>query len=141
MELFSNDIIEKSVDFTNKFFENNYFRNVVLVVSAVLIGYALQPVPKWLNHLFNTSLTLRFLILFITGYVAVYPVNKNDKYIIFWIGLYSILLLLGFHLLRKMDDYLVFWKEPQQEQKEEQKEEQGQKKIENFKNLPNLNKM
>lgn len=127
MEQFSNDLIENSIDFNNNLLENNYFRTIILLVSGVFIGYVLQPVPKWLNYLFNTSFTLKFLILFITGCVAVYPVNKNNKYIIFWIGLCSVLLLLVFKLARKIDDYIKLGKNHEQEPEP--------KKIENFKNM------
>jgi hypothetical protein len=65
--------------------------------------YILQPVPKWLNNLFDTSHILKFIILFIAGSIAVYPVNK-DKLLQVAIG--SILTLVLFQSSRYIDTYL-----------------------------------
>ena len=82
---------------------NDYLRTILLLVSSVFIGYTLQPVPKWLNKLFDTSHIFKFLILFTAGCVAVYPVNNNN---IKWVVVCSILTLVFFHVARKYDDYL-----------------------------------
>jgi hypothetical protein len=64
------------------------------------MGYTLQPVPKWLNNMFDTSNTLKFFILFIAGCVAFYPVNK---YNIMCVAVGTILTLLIFHIARQFD--------------------------------------
>ncbi len=103
MEQFSNVVIEKSVNFNNNFLQNDYLRIALLLVTGVFMGYTLQPVPKWLNNLFNTSNTLKFFVLFIAGCIAVYPINHNN---IIWVGLGSALTLWLFHMARKYDNYL-----------------------------------
>jgi hypothetical protein len=110
MDQLSDVVIEKSVGFNNKFLQNDYLRITLLLVTGVFMGYTLQPVPKWLNKLFDTSHTLKFFVLFIAGCIAVYPVNKSN---IIWVGLGSALTLGLFHAARKYDKYL--------DEKEEQK--------------------
>ena len=99
----SNDVIEKSVEFNYKFLQNDYLRITLLLVTGVFIGYTLQPVPKWLNKLFNTSQIFKFFVLFIAGCIAVYPINKNN---IIWVGFASTLTIVLFQLARKYDKYL-----------------------------------
>ena len=103
MEQISNDVIEKSVEINNKFLQNNYLRITLLLITGVFMGYTLQPVPKWLNKLFDTSQILKFFVLFIAGCIAVYPINKNN---IIWVGLSSALTLVLFQLAREYDKYL-----------------------------------
>ena len=64
------------IDINNKIFKNNYLRMILLLISSVFMGYTLQPVPKWLNNLFDTSNILKFFILFISGSLVVYPLNE-----------------------------------------------------------------
>ena len=103
MEQLSDIVIEKSVGLNNDFLRNDYLRIALLLVTGVFMGYTLQPVPKWLNKLFDTSHTLKFFVLFIAGCIAVYPVNKSN---IIWVGLGSALTLGLFHAARKYDKYL-----------------------------------
>lgn len=103
MEQLSDVVIEKSVGFNNEFLRNDYLRIALLLVTGVFMGYTLQPVPKWLNKMFDTSHTLKFFVLFIAGCIAVYPVNKSN---IIWVGLGSALTLGLFHLARKYDEHL-----------------------------------
>lgn len=116
MEQLSDVVIEKSVGFNNEFLRNDYLRIALLLVTGVFMGYTLQPVPKWLNKMFDTSHTLKFFVLFIAGCIAVYPVNKSN---IIWVGLGSAITLGLFHAARKYDEYL---------------ENQEQKKLEKMKN-------
>ena len=113
MEQLSDVVIEKSVGFNNEFLRNDYLRIALLLVTGVFMGYTLQPVPKWLNKLFDTSHTLKFFVLFIAGCIAVYPVNKSN---ILWVGLGSALTLGLFQAARKYDEYLE-----EQEQKLQKK--------------------
>ncbi len=85
----------------NNILSYNYIRIFLLIISGVFIGYTLQPVPTWLNNLFNTSIILKFLVLFIVGIVAVYPVNENN---ILWVFIGSVCTLYIFHLFRLYDN-------------------------------------
>ena len=42
------------------------------------MGYTLQPVPTWLNNIFNTSQVFKFIVLYLAGLVAVYPVSEEN---------------------------------------------------------------
>jgi hypothetical protein len=103
MEKLYDVIIDKSVVYNNEFLSKDYLRIILLLVTGVFMGYTLQPVPKWLNKMFDTSHTLKFFVLFIAGCIAVYPVNKST---IIWIGLGSALTLGLFQAARKYDKYL-----------------------------------
>ncbi len=96
----TDSVIETSVKVNNSFLEYNYLRIILLLVTGVFMGYTLQPVPKWLNNMFDTSHTLKFFVLFIAGCIAVYPVNKNN---IMWVFIGSIGTLYLFHLFRLYD--------------------------------------
>jgi hypothetical protein len=97
------DILVSSVDIGNTSLKNDYFRMLILIVSGVFIGYTLQPVPKWLNNLFDTSNVFKFFVLFAVGSIAVYPLNKNN---IVWVTTASIGCLYLFHLARLYDQKL-----------------------------------
>jgi hypothetical protein len=72
----------------------------VMLTCGVLAGYTLQPVPKWLSNLFNTSHVFKFLILFFAGVTAVYPLDGNELFLVF---VCSISILFVFELLRYFD--------------------------------------
>ncbi len=95
-----NDIIISSVEYVNILLKNDYLRMLILIVCSVFIGYTLQPVPKWLNNLFDTSNIFKFFILFMVGATTVYPLNK---YNIIWITFGSVGCLFLFHLARLYD--------------------------------------
>ena len=88
------------IDIINKIFKNNYLRMILLLISSVFMGYTLQPVPTWLNNLFDTSNILKFFILFISGSLVVYPLNYEN---IIYVTVSSILILVIFHILRKYE--------------------------------------
>ena len=67
------------------------------------MGYTLQPVPKWLNNLFDTSNILKFLVLFISGAIAVYPLTQENIIIV---TLCSIIVLFLFQMARTHDKKL-----------------------------------
>ena len=71
-----------------------------MLLCGVLIGYTLYPVPPWLSELFNTSQLLKFIVLFMTGITAVYPVNGDELFLVF---VCSALILLLFELLRQFN--------------------------------------
>lgn len=84
----------------NKFLNIEILRYIILIVSSVFMGYTLQPVPEWLNNLFNTSYILKFSIMVAAAMVALYPLDDNEVSYIF-IG--SFLSLLLFMIFRKVE--------------------------------------
>lgn len=91
-------------EFTNAFFNNslfnNYVRIFIMLICGVFMGYTLQPVPHWLTNLFDTSNIFKFFILFFAGVTAVYPLDNNEIYYIFF-G--SLLILVLFSFFRRYD--------------------------------------
>jgi len=73
-----------------------------MLICSVLIGYTLQPVPQWLSNLFDKSNSFKFIILFLTGITAVYPLDGNEIYYIIF-GSLSVLIL--FAVFRKYDSF------------------------------------
>ena len=93
-------MLSSIIDINNKIFKNNYLRMILLLISSVFMGYTLQPVPKWLNNLFDTSNILKFFILFISGSLVVYPLNEDN---IIYVTLCSILVLIIFNISRNYE--------------------------------------
>ena len=86
--------------FLNQTFFSNYIRMFIMLICGVLIGYTLQPVPQWLSNLFDTSNLFKFIILFLTGVTAVYPLDGDEIYhIVFG----SLLVLILFSVFRRYD--------------------------------------
>jgi len=94
------ELSNKIVNLSNELLKNSYVRTVLLLVTGVFMGYTLQPVPIWLNNLFNVSHILKFFVLFIAGCIAVYPVNQQS---IMYVFVGSILTLLLFQFCRYLD--------------------------------------
>lgn len=82
----------------NNTLQNIYLRNFIFILAGVFLGYTLQPVPVWLNHLFNTSNILKFMILFISCISVFYPMDKNEMVITF---ICCSLVLFLFSILRR----------------------------------------
>ncbi len=91
---------EVSVDIMNKTFKNDFFRMLSFVIVSVFIGYTLQPVPKWLNNLFDKSFILKFIVMLLVGITAVYPLDKTE---IINIVISSIIILVLFEGARYID--------------------------------------
>jgi 4-hydroxybenzoate polyprenyltransferase len=96
-----NTILVKSIQSKNLFLGNNYIRFIILMITGVFMGYTLQPVPKWLDNLFNNSHIFKFIVLFLAGAVAVYPITQEN---IMWIFVASVGTMVIFEMFRKLDD-------------------------------------
>lgn len=88
----------------NLFIHNKYSSILINLLVSIYLGYTLQPVPEWLNNLFNNSNLFKFIILFI--YMSFTFSNKPngityEDLIIIIIS--SICILSFFEYLRKND--------------------------------------
>lgn len=92
--------VDNVVEQKNRVLKNNYIRIAILIITGVFMGYTLQPVPAWLNNLFNTSHLLKFFVLYLAGLVAVYPVNKENMK---WVFVGTVLALALFQVMRRFD--------------------------------------
>ncbi len=95
--------VDNIVKVNNSILQNNHLRMLLLLVSGVFMGYTLQPVPKWLNNLFDTSNVLKFLVLFVSGAIAVYPLTQENIIIV---TLCSVIVLFIFQMARNHDKKL-----------------------------------
>jgi len=91
------DIIIEKINFM---FSNDFYRLYLLILCSIYAGYTLQPVPKWLNNMFNTSNIFKFFILICIGITAVYPIDKNK---LINISLSSFIILVLFDIFRTFD--------------------------------------
>ena len=91
-------LINKIVYIHNILLKNNNIRYFILLTTGVFMGYTLQPVPKYLDNIFNTSNIFKFIILFYAGIVSVYPVTYRN---IIQIFLISLLIIIMFSFFRK----------------------------------------
>lgn len=98
-----NSINNLFVESTNNILSNDYLRVLLLLITGVFMGYTLQPIPKWLNKLFDTSILLKFTALFIAGSISLYPLNNNS---LMWVTIGSILTLVLFQYMRKIDEFI-----------------------------------
>ncbi len=91
------DIINSGHNFVLDF---QFIRIFILLITGVFVGYTLQPVPSWLNNLFDTSVIFKFFILYLVGCVSLYPLKD---YTILHIFGGSLLVLIVFELSRRID--------------------------------------
>jgi hypothetical protein len=65
------------VNIINDLLEVDIIRYFLVVLTSVMAGYTLQPVPSVLNNLFDNSQLFKFLILFLVGCAAFYPLDDK----------------------------------------------------------------
>lgn len=86
------------VDFINTLFQNDMLRDLILTFTAVFAGYTLQPVPDWLDNIFNNSNVFKYTILFLFGCGLLHPLNTTSLLIVI---ITPAIMLYAFHLLRE----------------------------------------
>ena len=83
----------------NNILKYDYIRVFIMIITGVFAGYTLQPVPQWLNKLFDTSNIFKFLVLFCGGCVASYPLTNQNIIIV---SICSLVILTIFQYFRTM---------------------------------------
>lgn len=83
----------------NNILKNDYIRVFIMLITGVFAGYTLQPVPPWLSTFFDKSNILKFLVLFLGGSVAAYPLTNHNIIIV---SICSLIILTIFQLFRTM---------------------------------------
>ncbi len=105
-------VVDQTSTVSNTLFANDFFRLASLITAGVFAGYTLQPVPRWLNRLFDTSVAFKFLVIVVIGITAVYPVNRT-KFI--HVVISAALILAIFEVMRGYDKPVVEAPKPQEE--------------------------
>ena len=80
---------------------NDFLKLLSTLFTGILVGYTLQPVPKWLNNLYDNSNIFKFIIIFITGIISTYPIDSS-KIINSFIS--SVIILVIFSVFRYIDE-------------------------------------
>lgn len=89
-----------STNILNYTLENIYLRYFTFTLSGIFLGYTLQPVPLWLNHLFNTSNIFKFIIIFLTIVSMFYPMDTKEMTLSFFCTFITLFL---FYILRNKE--------------------------------------
>jgi hypothetical protein len=95
-----NNVADITIKTVNNTFSNDFFKLISLLLTGIFAGYTLQPVPKWLNKLFDNSNIFKFIIIFTIGITSVYPINKDKISNIF---ISSVVILVIFSVFRYID--------------------------------------
>jgi hypothetical protein len=82
----------------NSVLQYTFLRMFILISTSILIGYTLQPVPLWLNNLFNNSNVFKFIIIFLCGLSMYYPITIESFILLF---LTTFIILMSFSVIRK----------------------------------------
>jgi hypothetical protein len=98
--VYFNNINKIIISNINNMFNNDFVRLFSLILAGIYAGYTLQPVPKWLNMLFDKSQLFKFIIIMIIGITAVYPIDNNK---LINITLSATIVLMLFEFFRKYD--------------------------------------
>lgn len=84
----------------NKLLDNLYLKTFLIILTGIYAGYTLQPVPKWLNNLFDTNLIFKFIIILIIGLTMLHPIDKNKLMVII---ICTVLILGLFEFFKKIN--------------------------------------
>jgi len=77
-----------------------YIRFFFIMLTAVLVGYTIQPMPKAVGELFQNDM-FKFLILFVFALVNLYPLDFTKIMIAFF---FPIIMLFIFNMLRPKEE-------------------------------------
>jgi len=70
------------IEIINKILENLYIKTFLIILTGIYAGYTLQPVPKWLNELFDTNLIFKFIIILIIGITMLHPLDMSKLMVV-----------------------------------------------------------
>ena len=79
---------------------NDFLKLLSTLFTGILVGYTIQPVPKWLNNLFDNSNIFKFILIFINCIISTYPIDLS-KIINSFIS--SVIILVIFSIFRYID--------------------------------------
>ena len=83
----------------NNILDNEFIKLLLVLISGTFMGYTLNPVPVWLNDLFDNSNIFKVLILIIIGITTLHPINSNSLSIVIITSIFTILLFNMLHLV------------------------------------------
>ena len=93
-------MIQAFIDFINEIFNNQFIKIFEVVLTGIFAGYVLQPVPKWLNDLFDASNIFKFIMLIFIGIGVAHPLTPTTFATVIAV---SGTILLLFEIFRKIE--------------------------------------
>lgn len=70
------------------------------IAFGILLGYTLQPVPKWMNRIFDNSQIAKFLILMAVGFTMLPSLSTTN---VAYLAVICASVLALMHVARTMD--------------------------------------
>lgn len=86
----------------NLILDNLLFKTFLVILTTIYIGYVLQPIPKWLNNLFDTNDIFKFIIIMLVVLTSLHPIDNNKLIVSVVI---PIIILYLFKYFRTIDKY------------------------------------
>ena len=71
-------MIDVFLEGLNYVFGNKFVRMFIAILTSIWAGYILQPVPAWLNNVFNTSHAFKFVVLVFIGLAMSDPITLDS---------------------------------------------------------------
>jgi hypothetical protein len=91
--------MESVINTLNNVFSNDLIRYATIMLTGVYAGYTLQPVPRFLNDLFDNSTLFKLIILLFIGFSNFHPLDSTK---VQYIVISSVAILILFSHMRKM---------------------------------------
>jgi Ca2+/Na+ antiporter len=85
----------------NVLLNNEALKTFMIVFTGILAGYTLQPVPKWMNNIFDNSNVFKLFVLITIGLTVLHPLDVEEVVLTL---VMSGLLLYLFSLSRKYEE-------------------------------------
>ena len=97
-------MLDKMTNVINTALSNKHTYAFFTLFSGIFLGYTLQPVPNWLNDIFNTNQLFKYFVIVIVGLTVTYPVDKTEFIAIIIIA--AVILVLLELMREKIEKYV-----------------------------------
>jgi len=74
--------MDQLAELFNESFQNDYIRIGLTIITSVLAGYTLRPLPKNLDNLLTQSYMFKFIVLTLVGLLSIGKVNENNMFLV-----------------------------------------------------------
>jgi len=74
--------MDQLTEVLNETLQNDYMKIGLTIVTSVLAGYTLRPLPKNLENLLTQSYMFKFIVLTLVGLLSVGKVNENNLFLV-----------------------------------------------------------
>lgn len=74
--------MDQLTEVLNETLQNDHLKIGLTIVSSVLAGYTLRPLPKKLDNLLTQSYMFKFIVLTLVGLLSVGRINENNFFMV-----------------------------------------------------------